>query len=61
MKTNNKPSGFYYSVTDAQLREHRKRSLFEVFEWLESTRKFIYNLQTPAERRRMQQIRKGEF
>ncbi len=61
METNNKPTGFYYSVTDEQIQEHRERSLFQVFEWLESTRKFIYNLQSPEERTRMEQIRKGEF
>ena len=61
METNNKPAGFYYSVTDEQILEHRQRSLLEVFEWLESTRKFIYNLQSPEERERMEKIRKGEF
>ena len=53
--------GFYYSVTDEQIREHQQRCVKEIFEWLESTNEFIYNIQTPEERERMMNIRKGEF
>ena len=53
--------GFYYTVTDAQIREHQQRSMFEIFEWLETTNEFIYKLQTPEERERMNKIRRGEF
>lgn len=53
--------GFYYTVTDEQIREHKKRTMFEIFEWLESTNQFIYKLQTAEERERMNKIRKGEF
>jgi hypothetical protein len=53
--------GFYYSVTDEQIREHQQRTTNEIFEWLETTLEFIYRFQTPEERERMNKIRKGEF
>lgn len=53
--------GFYYTVTDEQIREHQQRSVKQIFEWLETTLEFIYKMQTPEERKRMNQIRKGEF
>lgn len=53
--------GFYYSVTDEQIREHQQRTVAEVFEWLESTLQFVYKMQTPEERERMNKIRRGEF
>lgn len=53
--------GFYYTVTDEQIREHQQRSVAEIFEWLESTLEFIYRFQTPEERERMHKIKKGEF
>lgn len=53
--------GFYYTVSDEQISEHRQRTVKQVFEWLESTLEFIHRLQTPHERDRMHKIRKGEF
>lgn len=53
--------GFYYTVTDEQIREHQQRSVKQIFSWLETTLEFIYRMQTPEERKRMQEIRKGEF
>lgn len=49
-KAENANKGFHYTVTDEQIREHKKRTLKEIFEWLEKTNKFIYALQTPEER-----------
>ena len=57
----NNQQGFYYTVTDEQIREHRQRSVKEVFDWLESTLEFIYNIQTPEERERSLKIRRGEY
>ena len=56
-KAENADKGFYYTVTDAQIAEHQKRSLKEIFEWLETTNKFIYQMQTPAERERMKRVK----
>ena len=53
--------GFYYTVTDEQIREHQQRTVKQIFEWLESTLEFIHRFQTPEERERMNKIRKGEF
>ena len=44
--------GFYYDVTDEQVRQHQQRSIEEIFDWLETTSMFIWQIQTPEERRR---------
>lgn len=56
-----KMKGFYYSVTDEQIRQHKQRTVAEIFEWLESTNKFLWDFQTPEERVRMHKIRRGEY
>lgn len=56
-KAENADKGFHYTVTDEQIREHQKRSLLEIFEWLEETNKFIYAIQTPEERERMRKAK----
>lgn len=58
-KAENADKDFHYTVTDEQIREHQKRSLQEIFEWLEKTNKFIYSLQTPEERERSRRIKNG--
>ncbi len=40
-KAENAGKGFHYTVTDEQIAAHQKRSLKEIFEWLEKTNKFI--------------------
>lgn len=52
--------GFTYYVTDEQIEQHKKRSVREIFQWLEETNKFLQKIQTPEERRRMLEI-KGEY
>ena len=52
-KIENANKGFHYTVTEEQIREHQQRSVEEIFQWLETTNKFIYNIQTPEERARM--------
>ncbi len=52
-KKENQNIGFHYTVTDEQIKEHQKKSAAEVIEWLESTARFIYEIQTPEERERM--------
>ena len=53
----NANKGFHYTVTDEQIREHQKRSVKEIFEWLEKTNKFIHSIQTPEERERMRKAK----
>jgi hypothetical protein len=53
--------GFHYFVTDEQIKEHQKKSVKEIFEWLQSANDFIQALQTPEEQIRMNKIRKGEL
>lgn len=59
-KAENAKKGFHYTVTDEQIKEHQKRSIEEIFEWLEKTNKFIYEMQTPEERERMRMIKNME-
>ena len=51
-KKENANVGFHYTVTDEQIQEHQKRSVEEILILLESTAKFIYEIQTPEERER---------
>ena len=52
--------GFTYFVSEEQIAYHKKRSVKEIFQWLEETNKFLQKVQTPEERRRMLEI-KGEY
>ncbi|MES2767266.1 MAG: hypothetical protein V4642_15425 [Bacteroidota bacterium] len=61
MTENNTPRGFYYSVTDEQIAEHQRRSIREIFQWLEETNILISKLQTPEERERTKRIKTGTF
>jgi len=52
--------GFTYTVSDEQIEIHKKRSVLEIFQWLEETNKFLQKVQTPQERRRMLEV-KGKY
>ena len=56
-KSENADKGFHYTVTDEQIKAHQKRSIEEIFEWLESTSKFIWEIQTPEERERIRKTK----
>ncbi len=56
-KLENADKGFHYTVSEEQIKEHQKRSVKEIFEWLEKTSKFIYEMQTPEERERMRKAK----
>ncbi len=49
-KLENANIGFHYTVTDEQIRAHQKKSIEEILLWIETTSKFIYEVQTPEER-----------
>jgi len=42
--------GYFFTVTDEQMLEHRKRSITDIFMWLESANSFVRTIQTPQER-----------
>ncbi|MBS1617594.1 MAG: hypothetical protein JST76_03695 [Bacteroidetes bacterium] len=44
--------GFTYNVTMEQMEKHAALSTEEVFQWIEETATFLYELQTPEERER---------
>lgn len=52
-KHENANKGFHYTVTDEQIRLHQQKSIEEILLWIEETSKFIYEIQTPEERKRM--------
>ncbi|OFY65749.1 MAG: hypothetical protein A3H98_10380 [Bacteroidetes bacterium RIFCSPLOWO2_02_FULL_36_8] len=60
-KKRNTKEGFYYTVTDEQVRAHQKLSPSEIFEWLESMNSFLYDAQTPLERKLMFKIKGKNF
>lgn len=53
----NKINGFYYSVNMEQIREHQKKSIAEIFEWLHSTNQFLKQVQTDEEKEIMDRFR----
>lgn len=53
--------GYYYEVTEEQVREHQKRSIKEILTWLHETNAFLKKVQTPEERERWEKLRKGEI
>ncbi len=59
-KKENEGKGFYYTVTDEQIAEHQKRSIEEIFEWLQSTNDFLEMVKTPEEKLRSEKIKRGE-
>ncbi len=48
----NQNKGFHYTVTDEQIAAHQKLTLHEIFEWLESTNRFVRKVQTLEEKGR---------
>ncbi|MBK9286045.1 MAG: hypothetical protein IPM51_17250 [Sphingobacteriaceae bacterium] len=51
-KKENENVGFHYTVTDEQMEAYSKLSIEQKLQWLASTAKFIYDIQTPEERER---------
>ncbi len=49
--------GFYYEVTEEQVREHQKRSVEEILLWLHNTNVFLNQVQNPDEKERMRKFR----
>jgi hypothetical protein len=49
--------GYHYSLSEAQLEAGKKRTVEEVFQWLEETNRFIWEAQTPEERLRVKQMK----
>jgi uncharacterized protein YozE (UPF0346 family) len=56
-KKENENVGFHYAVTDEQIKAHQAKSFEEIVNWVESTAKFIYEMQTPEERERMKKAK----
>lgn len=43
------PEEFYYTVSENQIAEHRKRSVKEILQWMEEMNKLIFSLKTSEE------------
>ena len=51
-KSENQNRGYYFSVSDDEIKEHMSRSTKDIFQWLESTNRFVNQIQTPQEKKR---------
>ena len=51
-KAENQDKGFYFSVTDEEIKAHLNRSCKDILQWIESTNRFVYQAQTAQERNR---------
>lgn len=56
-KKENENVGFHYEVSEEQLLVRSKMSVQEIIDWVESTAKFIYSVQSPEERERMRKAK----
>lgn len=50
-KAENQGRGYYFTVSDQEIKDHRKRSFEDIVSWLETTNKFVHSIQTPEERK----------
>jgi hypothetical protein len=46
----NENVGYFFSVNEKQIAEHKKRSVSDIFNWLEANNRFVYELQNTEER-----------
>lgn len=53
-KLENEQRGYFFTISDEAILEARKRSIEDIFQWLENANRFVYALQTPEERLRIQ-------
>lgn len=51
-KLENTGKGYYFDVKDDEIEAHQKRSVEDIFNWLQSANSFFSMVQTPTERKR---------
>jgi len=56
-KKENENIGFRYSVSIEQIREHQKKSIEEILEWIEEYAIFLHETQTPEDKVRMRLLK----
>lgn len=56
----NKP-GYYYEVTDEQIREHQSRSLLEILQWHYEMSIFLNSFQTIEEKENSKRIKAKNY
>lgn len=49
-KAENQGRGYFFTVSDDEIKDHRKRSFEDIVSWLETANKFVHSIQTPEER-----------
>jgi len=49
-KLENEGVGFSYTVSDEQIAQHKKLSIAQIFDWLDSTRRLVESVQTEKEK-----------
>ena len=53
--------GYYYEVTDEQIREHQSRNLFEILQWHYDTNVFLNAVRTPEEKEIAKKIKAKNY
>ena len=53
-KLENTHKGYYFDVKDEEIKAHQKRSVEDIFNWLQSANSFISLVQTPTEKKRQE-------
>lgn len=53
--------GYYYEVTDEQIREHQSRNLLEILQWHYETNIFLNAVRTPEEKERAKEIKAKNY
>jgi hypothetical protein len=53
-KKENENVGYFYDVSDDEIKAHQQRSVIDIFMWIESTNRFVHSIQTGMEKQRSQ-------
>jgi len=51
-KSENQDKGYFFTVSDDEIKAHMSRSPKDIFQWLETTNRFVNQIQTPQEKRK---------
>ncbi len=49
----NQNRGYHFHVNEQQIKAHQKRSIIEIFAWIESTNRFLHQIQQDNEKMRI--------
>ena len=56
-KKENEGKGYFFDVTEEEIKQHLNRSPKDIFQWLESTNRFVSQIQTSTEKKRSKTVK----